>query len=76
MSLTQIKIYNEPRDASFDAWIEVIDCKRGRGATEEEAVRNYHSNLKTLIEEMSLTCSMIDSGNIERIQVDWKGNRK
>lgn len=73
-----LKIHNDGKEKyqSFEAWIDGIDCNKGYGATEAEAIEEYKRELK--IYSMRVTVAMsfmqnMELGSFEAVNVDWSG---
>jgi hypothetical protein len=75
-----LKIHNDGKEKheSWEAYCDDIDCERGYGATEEEAVIAYRLNLYKLIDTISAVRSLLftQEGVSNKAYVDCHGNKR
>ena len=73
--MTELKIHNDGKEKyqSFEAWLDEIDCEKGYGATEEEAIKEYIGVLDHYSKRVAAACQDLKLNSFEKIKVDWSG---
>ena len=73
--MVELKIHNDGKDKyqSFEAWIDGIDCERGYGTTEEEAIKEYIGVLENYSNRVMIAFQGLKLNSFEKIKVDWSG---
>ena len=73
--MVELKIHNDGKEKhqSFEAWIDGIDCEKGYGATEQEAVEEYKRELKKFSMRVTVAMQDMELGSFEAVKVDWSG---
>ena len=73
----ELKIHNDGKEKwqSFEVWIDEIDCERGYGGTEEEAMESFRKILYEYLTKVNWAYGTTRDGSIAKVQVDWRGNK-
>jgi len=77
MMSVELKIHNDGKEKyqSFEAWVDGIDCNRGYGATEAEAIEEYKRELKIYSTRSTFAIQNIELGSFETVKVDFAGRQ-
>jgi len=70
-----LNIHNDGKEKyqSFEAYIEGVDCERGYGASEDEAIKEYKKALGRYETRVAVALQDLTLGNIEISKVDCLG---
>lgn len=73
--MVELKVHNDGKEKhqSFESWIDGIDCEKGYGATEKEAIEEYKIELKKYSMRVTVAMQCMELGSFEVLKVDWSG---
>jgi len=70
-----LKIHNDGKQKhqSFEAWLDEIDCERGYGSTQEQAISEYKRELDSHQKKIFAAAQDLAGDSFETLMVDWRG---
>ncbi len=73
--MLEVKVHNDGKGKyqSYEAWVNGVDCNKGYGSTEQEAIDDYFKEIKKEILRLTKIKADILVGDIKIVNVDCLG---